>query len=251
MTAYRTHPTARARAPRRAVATAVTIAALAGAACKDTAEPDRNNPSLEGVQDNPSRVTVTQMVRGTLEGYRLNSGFPLAFGIIGRDAYNLQSAEPRNTGELLGTSNLDPGGFGSGFWGAQYRTARTANVLLESLPSSTALSDAEKSTAAGIVNTISALELFTVWMAHDTAGMVVDVSGPPQNPAPILCRDPAFNAIAALLDEAQAQIDAGVANNFPYTALPTGFANFNTKATFTTFNRAWKAKVDVYRRQYQ
>jgi hypothetical protein len=237
--------------PRRAVATAVAIAALAGAACKDTAEPDQNNPSLEGVQDNPSRVTVTQMVRGTLEGYRLNSGFPLAFSIIGRDAYNLQSAEPRNTGELLGTSNLDPGGFGAGFWGAQYRTARTATVLLESLPSSTALSDAEKSTAAGIVNTISALELFTVWLAHDTAGMVVDVSGPPQTPAPILCRDPAINAIATLLDQAQAQIDAGVASNFPYTALPTGFANFNTKVTFTTFNRAWKAKVDVYRRQYQ
>ena len=247
MTAYTTHSAAR----RRAVATAVAIAALAGAACKDTAQPDVNNPSLEGVQDNPSRVTVTQMVRGVLEGYRQNSGFPLAFSIIGRDAYNLQSAEPRNTGELLGTSNLDPGGFGSVFWGAQYRTVRTAQVLLQSLPSSTALTDAEKSTVSGIVNTISALELFTVWAAHDTAGMVIDVSGPPEEPAPILCRDPAINAIAALLDEAQAQMNAGVESGFPFTALPAGFLSFNTKTTFLTFNRAWKAKVDVYRRQYQ
>jgi starch-binding outer membrane protein, SusD/RagB family len=253
MTAYKTHFAARVSASRRAVVTAVALAAaaLAGAACKDTAEPDANNPSLEGVQDNPSRVTVTQMVRGVLEGYRQNSGFPLQFSIIGRDAYNLQSAEPRNTGELLGTSNLDPGGFGAAVWGGQYRTVRTAEVLLASLPSSTALTDAEKETARGIVNTIKALELFTVWAAHDTAGAVVDVSGPPETPAPILCRDPAINAIAALLDEAQTQINAGVASGFPFSALPAGFANFNTKATFLTFNRAWKGKVDVYRRQYQ
>ena len=250
MTAYKTHSAARFGASRRALAAAAIVAAALGA-CKDTAQPDVNNPSLEGVQDNPSRVTVTQMVRGVLEGYRQNSGFPLAFSIIGRDAYNLQSAEPRNTGELLGTSSLDPGGFGAGFWGVHYRTVRTANVLLQSLPSSTALTEAEKSTASGIVNTVAAIELFTVWASHDTAGMVVDVSGPPETPAPILCRDPAINAIASLLDEAQAEINAGVASGFPFTALPGGFTNFNNKTAFLTFNRAWKAKVDVYRRQYQ
>src|SRR5215208_6290511 len=236
MTAYKTHSAARTVAAGRAVVTAAALAvALFGAACKDTAEPDVNNPSLEGVQNNPSRVTVTQMVRGTLEGHRLNSGFPLVFSIIGRDAYNLQSAEPRNTGELLGTSNLDPGGFGSAFWAANYRTVRTANVLLASLPSSTFLTDAEKETARGIVNTIKALELFTVWMAHDTAGIVIKVDGPPQDPAPILCRDPAINAISELLDSAQTQITAGVASGYPFTALPAGFANFNNKTTFLTF----------------
>ena len=248
MTAYMTRPGA---PQRRAVAAALVGAAAFVGACKDTAQPDVNNPSLEGVQNNPSRVTVTQMVRGVLEGYRLNSAFPLQFSIIGRDAYNLQSAEPRNTGELLGTSNLDPGGFGSAFWGGQYRTVRTASVLLASLPSSTALTDPEKETARGIVNTIKAVELFTVWMAHDTAGMVIDLSGPPETPAPILCRDPAINDIALLLDSAKTQISAGVASGFPFTALPAGFATFNNKTTFLTFNRAWKAKVDVYRRQYQ
>src|ERR1044071_3138870 len=180
----------------RTVATAAALGArLFVGACKDTAQPDANNPSLEGVQNNPSRVTVTQMVRGVLEGYRLNSGFPLVFSIIGRDAYNLQKAEPRNTGELLGTSNLDPGGFGSAFWAGQYRTVRTANGLLQSLDSSAALTDPEKETARGIVNTIKALELFTVWMAHDTAGMVIKVDGNPADPAPILCRDPAIGEI--------------------------------------------------------
>src|ERR1044072_81915 len=98
MTSYKIHPGARSRVSRRAVATAAALGAagLFVAACKDTAQPDLNNPSLEGVQDNPSRVTVTQMVRGVLEGYRLNSGFPLQFSIIGRDAYNLQSGEGRN-----------------------------------------------------------------------------------------------------------------------------------------------------------
>lgn len=252
MIAYITRPNATRRARTRALAVAAALSAAAlAAACKDTAQPDQNNPSLEGVQNNPSRVTVTQMVRGVLEGYRLNSGFPLVFSIIGRDAYNLQKAEPRNTGELLGTSNLDPGGFGSAFWAGQYRTVRTANVLIESLESSTALTDQEKETARGIVNTIKALELFTVWMAHDTAGMVIKVDGNPADPAPILCRDPAIGDIAALLDSAKTQLNNGVASGFPFTALPAGFANFNNKATFLTFNRAWKAKADVYQRQYQ
>jgi hypothetical protein len=252
MTSYIAQPNAGRGAWIRAAASAALLgAALVGTACKDSNQPDQNNPSLEGVQDNPSRVTVTQMVRGVLDGYRLNSGFPLNFSIIGRDAYNLQKAEPRNTGELLGTSNLDPGGFGSAFWAGQYRTVRTANVLLASLPSSTALTDAEKETARGIANTIKALELFTVWMAHDTAGMVIKVDGDPAIPSPILCRDPAINDIAALLDSAKTQLEAGVATGFPFTALPAGFANFNNKTTFLTFNRAWKAKADVYRRQYQ
>jgi len=252
MTSYIGQPNAR-RGPRIRVVMAAALvgAAVIGTACKDTNQPDQNNPSLEGVQDNPSRVTVTQMVRGVLEGYRLNSGFPLNFSIIGRDAYNLQKAEPRNTGELLGTSNLDPGGFGSAFWAGQYRTVRTANVLLKSLESSTALTDQEKESTRGIVNTIKALELFTVWMAHDTAGMVIKVDGDPAIPSPILCRDPAITDIAALLDSAKTQLNAGVASGFPFTALPAGFANFNNKATFLTFNRGWKAKADVYRRQYQ
>ena len=252
MTAPITGPNAGRWSRARAVAAATVLGAVAlVAACKDAAQPDQNNPSLEGVQDNPSRVTVSQMMRGVLEGYRLNSGFPLVFSIIGRDAYNLQKAEPRNTGELLGTSKLDPGGFGAAFWAGQYRTVRTANVLLASLPSSTALTDAEKETARGIVNTIKALELFTVWASHDTAGMVITVDGDPATPAPILCRDPAIDDIAALLDSAKTQINAGVASGFPFTALPAGFATFNNKTTFLTFNRAWKAKADVYRRQYQ
>src|SRR5215510_5421834 len=182
MIAYITGPNAAGDVRRKVAVVALLGATALAAACKDTAQPDQNNPSLEGVQDNPSRVTVTRLVRGVLEGYRLNSNFPLNFRIIGRDAYNLQSAEPRNTGELLGTSNLDPGGFGSAFWGGQYRTVRTAEVLLASLSSSEFLSDAEKETARGIVNTVKAIELFTVWAAHDTAGMVIDVSGPPETP---------------------------------------------------------------------
>ena len=43
----------------------VVLLPVVGAACKDTAEPDANNPSLEGVQDNPSRVTVSCSVRSS------------------------------------------------------------------------------------------------------------------------------------------------------------------------------------------
>jgi starch-binding outer membrane protein, SusD/RagB family len=152
---------------------------------------------------------------------------------------------------LLGTGPLGPASFGTAIWGGQYRTVRTANVLLGALGSSSQLTDQEKDAARGIANTIKALELFIVWAAHDTAGTVIDVDGPPSEPAALLCRDPAINAIALLLDSARTQLSNGVATGFPYTALPTGWANFNNRATVLQVNRAWKAKVDVYRRQYQ
>ena len=68
MIAYTTRPNVRSRTRLRVAAAIALGATVLAAACKDTAEPDANNPSLQGVQDNPSRVTVTQMVRGTLEG---------------------------------------------------------------------------------------------------------------------------------------------------------------------------------------
>jgi hypothetical protein len=50
---------------------------------------------------------------------------------------------------------------------------------------------------------------------------------------------------AALLDEAKTHLEAaGETFMFP---LSSGFAGFDTPATFLTFNRALKARVDVYR----
>src|SRR6185503_16672050 len=79
----------------------------------------------------------------------------------------------------------------------------------------------------------------------------IDVDGPPSQPAPLLCAAPAIAAISQLLDSARTQLSNGVAAGFPYTALPAGYANFNTRTTLLQVNRAWKAKVELYRKQYQ
>src|SRR5262245_23971775 len=233
----------------RVCAAALTLAAVT--ACKDVARPDLNNPSLEGLENNPSRVTITQAIRGVVEGHRQNSGFPLQFGIIGREVYNLQSAEPRWTGELLGTGPLGPASFGNAIWGGQYRTVRTADVLLGALGASSQITDQEKGSVRGITKRVKATKLFTVWASHDTAGMVIDIDGPPSQPAPLLCANPAIAAIALLLDSAGTQISNGVVSGFPYSALPGGYANFNSRTTFLQLNRAWKGKVELYRKQYQ
>ena len=58
-------------------------------------------------------------------------------------------------------------------------------------------------------------------------------------------REDGYARAAALFDEARAELAAGGAA-FPFQ-LTSGFAGFNTPATFARVNRALKARMDVYR----
>jgi len=211
--------------------------------CKDTLVPDLNNPSLEGIISNPTRAQVQTMARGILDGNRTaQGGFIRDLEIIGRDAYNLDAADPRWVTELL--INLDPGGFGGRHWGDRYRNVKGADIMITSVSSSGALSAEEKSAAIGFAQTFKALDLLAVEEAHDTAGTAADASATADELTPILCRDNALLRISALLDTAKTNLQAGGAA-FSFT-LPGGFAGFDTPATFLQFNRAIKARAEIY-----
>jgi starch-binding outer membrane protein, SusD/RagB family len=224
----------------RAAGLVLAVAALN--ACKDTAVPDLNNPSLEGIITNPTRAQVETMARGILDGNRTSqAGYIRDLEIIGRDAYNLDGSDPRWVTELL--INLDPGGFGARHWGDRYRNVKSANVLISAVGTSSALNATEKSATIGFAQTIKALDLLAAEQARDTAGIAADAGTSPDALAPIVCRDNALLRISALLDSARTALLAG-GSAFPFP-LPGGFAGFDTPASFVKFNRAIKARTEL------
>ncbi|HEV2130999.1 MAG TPA: RagB/SusD family nutrient uptake outer membrane protein, partial [Longimicrobiaceae bacterium] len=224
--------------------------------CDDLTVPDYNNPSIEDLQTNPTRTGVLTAATGLLVGARLNIADPNAYisllGILGRESYNFDTAEPRFITELL-SGQLTPGGaFGGNLWALRYRNIRNANIVLNALDQVPGLTEQEKSAIRGFAKTIKALDYLLIINTRDVQGAVIDVDRPVgdlnDNPPPIATREQVFQHIVMLLNEAQAHLQAA-GGSFPFP-LTSGFSNFNTPSSFLRFNRALKARVDVYMRNY-
>jgi hypothetical protein len=232
---------------RRALALAAPVALLiAFGACKESTVPNFNTPNIEGLLDGPTATTVNTTVVGLLVGLRANTGtWATGLGILGREVYNLDPAEPRNVnGYLVGP--LEPGGFVADVgWTGSYRNLRTAATVLEALEKVPTYTTAQKAATRGFVKTIIAQEYVNQLRVRDTFGIVVDVPSNPTELGAFVTRDSGYKRAAALFDEAKADLTAGGAA-FPF-ALTNGFAGFNTPATFLKVNRALKARADVYR----
>ena len=244
------------------------IAALAGAAtaagaCKDVTVPNLNNPSLESLTDNPSIGTVNTATVGLLITLRDRVGTEAsAMGILGKESYNLDQAEPRNVISYL-QGPIEPGGFVQDLgWSAGYRNVVQGATILEAVakiaetptPTTASYSPAQKEGIRGFVKTIMAMELLTQVRIRDQVGIVVDVSADPSAPlGAIVSTAEALTRISTLLDEARTHLQAaGTAFAFPlhsgFNATATGV--FNTPALFIQFNRAIKARAEVYRQQW-
>lgn len=241
-----TRSTAPRVAPTRRVGRAVLalVAALAAGACRDSIVPDYNNPSLEGVTVNPTRAQVQALASGLVVGNRAALGDQIRdLEIVGRDAYNLDAADPRWITEML--IELDPGGFGGRHWAARYRNAKGADVMISAVNSADALSAAEKSAAVGFAQTMKALDLLAVAETRDSLGFAVTAAASTAESPPLLCRDAGLARIAGLLDSARTALVAG-GTAFPFL-LPSGFTGFTTPTTFARFNQGITARTEIYR----
>jgi hypothetical protein len=228
---------------------ACVIAATLGA-CKDITVPNYNNPNLEQLTNNPTASTVNTAVVGIVISLRDRVGTEASsLGILGKESYNLDQAEPRNVlGFLQGP--IEPGGFVQDLsWTAGYRNLRQSAVILAALDKVPNFTAAQKEGIRGFVKTIMAMELLTQVRIRDVAGIMVDVSADPAAPlGDIVTRDAALTRISQLLDEAKTNLQAGGSQfSFP---LHSGFAGFNTPTTFVQFNRGIKARTEVYRQQW-
>jgi hypothetical protein len=231
------------------------FALAASVAACDIDVPDLNNPGVDSLADSPTPSAVKAAATGLLIGNRVGigaeAGFVSNLGILGRESYNFDTADPRYVNELLVAPDLDPGAgaFGGNFWTAPYSNIKGAFTLIKALEKVVGFSDAEKEAIRGFAMTIQALDFLVVIETHDKNGAPIDVDRGINDPlAPIATKDEVYKHIRDLLDEAKTHLAAG-GDAFPFP-LSSGFAGFDTPATFLKFNRAIKARVDVYSDQW-
>jgi hypothetical protein len=243
-------------------------AALLLAAC-DFDVPNLNQPAIESLQ-NPTPSQVQALAVGLLIGARRGVtervGTVVEWGVLGREALVLTPSDPRFINALLaGPLSNGDANFGANFWVIPFANIRGANLLLGALdnPVLVGLTDAQKEAVRGFAKTIQAIDYLQVADAHDASaascadvvatastnicGMVLDVNHPIDSapPAYVSSNDTIYTFIEALLDDAQTHLTAAGATAFPFK-LGTGFAGFDTPATFLPFNRALRARVSVY-----
>lgn len=233
----------------RMIAAAAALVIASG--CSDLTVPDYNNPSLEDLQTNPTPTKIAQAAQGLLVGTRVQqgtqNGYVSLLGIVGRESYNFDPADPRFIVEML-IGPLDGGSpaFGGNLFGAPYANIRNANILLAAIDVVAGMSTAQKSATKGFARTIQALDYLYVINTRDTYGSPLDVSTAPTGPpAAIASKAEIFAYISKLLDDGLVELQAGGAA-FPF-ALSPGFSAAATPSEFAKFNRALKARVEVYR----
>ena len=196
--------------------------------CEDLEFPDPNNPTDD-------TATLQSLITGAEA--QLRSGFGVYIRdllVIGREAYYLEPADPRYTGELL-RGPIDPGGFLCYTpWAANYKVISNCQTILNS-------ADVDAG-AKGFAQTIQAYCLMRVLYLTDTNGARLNYDGD---------ITAAVATKAEVLTEIESLLDAGLDNlssagsAFSFT-LSSGFDGFNTPSTFVHFNRGLRARVAVH-----
>ena len=195
--------------------------------CEDLDFPDPNNPTSD-------TATIQSLVTGAEA--QMRSGFGVYIRdmlVVGREAYYLEPADPRYTGELL-RGPIDGGGFLCYTpWAANYKVISNCQTILNS-----AEADAG---AKGFAETVNAYCLMRVLNLTDTNGARInydgDINVTEATKAEVLAE------IERLLDAGKSKL-AGAGDAFSF-ALSDGFSGFDTPATFTHFNRGLMARVSV------
>jgi hypothetical protein len=224
---------------------------------------DLNNPSLGTFQEAPTSTGVyaasTGLLLGARNGKATQNGYVAHLGILGRESYTFDAADPRFVTEMLAGASLDPGSpaFGGNLWNQPYANIRNANTLLAAVELVPYVEETDKEAIRGFAKTMQALDFLMVAVTRDTNGGPIDVGGDFTKPAPMETKEKILEHVVNLLDEAKAHLEAaGSAIPFPLgsgfrgMATPTFTQRFNTPATFLKFNRAVKARAEVYRENW-
>jgi hypothetical protein len=229
---------------------------LAVAGCSPTTiDPisDPNNAAIEEVLNNPSPAQINALAVGVEASLRLghtnNAPNNQLLGTLGREIIILASNESRWYTEILGTRGpLNNNSFYSaGSYNSFARVIRAAQIFKQSaqtaIPAN--LSDAQKQAVAGFCDTYEALAKIHLLDLMGENGIRLNVSDP-LNPSKFTTGSgPALTGIRQLLDQAATELTAAGSANFNFP-LSSGYAGFNTPATFLRFNRALAARVALY-----
>ena len=216
-------------------------------ACEIDELPNPNGPSIEGILLDASASQLQTLVTGSEDALRGDISFYYdVVSIVGREYYFFTGSDPRYTGEVLGKGDavLDNAGFyGNRPYFGRYRTIKNLNVLIDAAMSSSTITDEQLQGYLGFAKTIQAYELHIVNNLQFGNGIRIDVSDI-DNLGPFVEYNDALSQILALLDDGLTNLNAAGAE-FPF-ALSSGFAGFDTPATFAQFNRAISARIALY-----
>jgi len=195
--------------------------------CEDLDFPDPNNPTDD-------TATIQSLVTGAEA--QMRSGFGVYIRdllVVGREAYYLEPADPRYTGELL-RGPIDAGGFLCYTpWAANYKVIKNCQTIINSL-------DADAG-AIGFAKTVQAYCLMRVLNLTDTNGARTNYDG--VIATAIATKAETLAEIEALLDAGSTSL-AAAGSAFSFT-LSSGFDGFNTPSTFDHFNRGLRARAAV------
>lgn len=230
------------------------VLALALTSCNDLIVADLNNPGLDQLSENPTRSAVLAATQGLFisarTGMATRAGYVSGLGIVGRESYNFDAADPRFSAQLL-VGPLDGGSpaFGGAHWNARFRGVRgAANVLLAVAELDDAdLAPAEKAGIRGIANTLMGLQLLLALNTRDTNGVPTAVNPDPTGtPEPFKTKSAAFADIVAIMESAATDLGAAGASFPSDLSLPPGYVIADTPAGFLAFNRALRARIAIY-----
>jgi hypothetical protein len=222
---------------------------LVAGACQSTelTNPNVSTPSALGSDPLTSlRLSAT----GIIAAQRSSIGtFITSTGSFGRELYNISPTESRSVTAFYQTVD-DPSGGANAGWSDHYKTLRNIVVFNDAVNETSLLTPQQKAAALGFSQTEEALEYLYVILTRHNLGAVIDVLPSYTDLAPFVSRDSVYTYIASRLDSAHVNLLAAGSTPFPLV-LPTGagigFGDFDTPATFDQFNRALKARVQVYR----
>ena len=208
------------------------IAVLFWAGCEDLDFPDPNNPTDE-------TATIQTLVTGAEAVMRQDLGVYLRdLLVVGREAYYLEPADPRYTGELL-HGPIDPGGF------LCYRPWQTAYKVIANCETIMGSANADAG-ATGVAQTLHAYSLMRLVYLWDESGARLNYDG--DITADVATKAEVLAKIESLLDAGYSDLNsAGSAFSF---SLSSGFDGFDTPAAFALFNRGLRARVAVHQNDW-
>src|SRR5882762_8504162 len=230
---------------RRVIRVAALTVALLVTACNFDIL-NQNAPTEDQLTNNPSKLILARVATGIFFGNFSEVGADIQiYTIYGREGYNLLGNDPRETGEAI-SGPQDPGGRAGGNWFRKYAAIRTINTYLRAVNNTINLTAEEKSASLGFAQTMKAAMFLRLAVRSGTYGLPIDVDRAiDAAPAPFVSQDAAFAYVSALFDSAKTSLQAA-GSAFPFPAAP-GFDSLGTPALFVKFNRALKARAEVFR----
>ena len=199
---------------RAGLAASLVVIGLAGlaaiGACKDTAVPNFRSPQINPESPSGIQYLVTGVVSNTRTDIGQDivslSGFAREMGVF-------TSVDSRFITELMGDGNTIPNSdfYGGGGWSAEFQNGKDAEAIIHDLPTVTpAYSASDVLLITGVMKTFEAYNMMLVAETRDTLGVpLFGYAATAAKPAPFLCIKNVWKGIAAMLDSAEADLDAG------------------------------------------